>query len=335
MKNLGGMVLSWRHALLRPRASLLRALTGTVLLTACLWGADLPIDMLIDRDISPSAVARGGSEAFTMAAAALKPSAVKNTLEVSAMFLPDGVSAQELGWLTVISKKPWHFSLLHFSSDAPVTSGSGEQMGDLNLRFVRLGAGTGVRLANSPIVLGGDIRLLNQRTYIYEHNYLSFDGSLIWSPTNVPLRFAFNLRNLGIDLFQIVRLFNPLTNQVIGSTTNSNMYVGTLPLTFSVATGFGLDKLMAEVALDYSPLPFSMNWSGGEFQARAGVSFTPIPWLTLMAGWRTRGTADSVVSGGLSWVFKLGDLPMNWRYAIEINPGFDPTHFVGLSIKFL
>jgi len=323
------------------RARFARGAAGVSLVLSLLGGplsaGDGGMDMLIDRDISPSAVARGGSEAFTMAAAALKPSTVKNTFEISAMFIHDGVSAQELGWLTLIAKRPWHFSLLHFSSDAAAMSGSGEALGDLNLRFVRVGAGTGIRLAKTPLVIGGDVRFLNQRTYIYERNYLSFDASAIWSPTNVPLRFAFNMRNLGFDLFNVVRLFNPLTNQAIGSSSYSNMYIGTLPLTFSFATGFGIEKFIIEAALDYSPLPLASSlaaWGGGEFQGRAGVSFSPLPWLTLMAGWRTRGAADSVFTGGISFVFKLGDLPMNWRYAIEPTPGFDPTHFVGLSIRF-
>lgn len=322
---------------LRALRVCLLALSVIGLGAPALRAGDTAMDMLIDRDISPSAVARGGSEAFTMAAAALKPSTVKNTFEISAMFMPDGVTAQELGWLTLINKRPWHFSLLHFSSDAQASSGSGEQLGDINLRFLRIGAGTGIRLAKTPIVIGADIRFLNQRTYVYEHNYLSFDAALIWSPTNVPVRFAFNMRNLGFDLFQVVRLFNPLTNQQIGASTYSNMYIGTLPLTFSLAAGFGIEKFIFEGAVDYSPIPFSSsitNWGGGEVQGRAGVSYSPVPWLTLMAGWRTRGAAESVFSGGISFVFKLGDLPMNWRYAIEPTPGFDPTHFVGLSIRF-
>jgi hypothetical protein len=309
-----------------------------------LWSYYSPNDLLWIRDISPAAVTRGGSTAFSAAAmtyGGFDKQKLNNSLEVTLMFLPDNVNIEQLGWLTIINKQPWHMRLLHFSSDAPSYNGSGEGLGDINMRMIQASIGTGWRVPNSPFAFGTALYFLSQRTYVYDKNFLMADLSAIFAPPKFPLKFSLTARNLGFDLTAITKTLYPSSNQIIGSTPYP-LYVSSLPVTFCAGVGATVSIFALEGSVNWSPYPLPETnevWTGGNFDVAAGLGVklfttTDNTALTLNVGWRTRGTADSVFSGGIFFDLTIGELVMRWVYAIEPTPGFDPIQHAGLILRF-
>ncbi len=307
-----------------------------------------PMDLIIQNDISPAAAVRGGSTAFSSAALTFsvpeKYSGTdknNNSMELTLSFFPGTVSMQQLGWLTMIEKQPWHMRLSHLSTDFPVASGSGEGTGDVNLRVLQASIATGFRLGKtSPLAVGVAFNFLGARTYVYDHNYLFADISTIFAVNPAFPKFSLTIRNIGFDFNDVAKILNPNTNVIIGSQL-APLYSSPLPLTAILGLGFNVWILALEVALKWSPYPLpekNETWGYGEFNGSVGLGATLLKTktgtgLTLNLGGRTRGSATLAFSGGLVFDIKIGELLMRWLYSIEPTPGFEPTQNAGLILN--
>ncbi|MBL8992427.1 MAG: hypothetical protein JNM63_03750 [Spirochaetia bacterium] len=308
-------------------------------------GLDNPGLNFLSQDFIPGAVARGGAYStyfdepasiyYNPAASVWVPKA-KVAFTFSHSFLPDAVYLQHLTLFIKPKTIPFYFSIVHFTSDVMALGKNSDENGELNARTLMFSFNTGNKIGKD-VSWGVTTKFITSRYFTTSRNYLAVDGGLSIDLPKANIRGFAGVRNLGFDLTVIQNLLSLAPSSANINATNVVQTPVGLPLTIALGFQYQLFKIFQFYAdVDYSIIESIMGQGLLAIRPKIGISFTPIPEISVNVGRTFRNNAAlGYFTFGVDLNFKFDKLPIGFQYAFEPIPDFSFNHYLGITFKFI